>query len=181
MADHRHFLVHGDAERLEAGEIGIRIGLDVDLVLAVEEIGNAVIGAGQLADHIGCACPARAIGVAPIGHLARLQPEQHDVIADPVGAGEGRAVEGEHLQELLGIAFFVARNRGQRTVVEPAFLPGACAIVEAQRGGAFRRAVEIAAMNESNSRLSAAPKFAAKACGPATDARAALAAPDSRT
>ncbi len=139
----RDLLVERDRESFQAREIGVGVGLDLDAVLAVEEVRDLLVRAGELADDVGIAGAAIAVVVAPVGDILRGETVENHVVVDRVHAGERAAVEGLELCQLLGVDALVFRDGGKRLVVELALLAGARSLIQTELGGLYRRAIEI--------------------------------------
>ena len=140
VADHFVFLIEHGGECRQPRQVGVGVGLVVDGVLAVEEVGHVLVRTAELADDVGHARAAVAVIVALVGDLGGGKVVVDDVVADGVVAGETVAADGFEALQLVGVAGLVARELRQRTVAELRLLPGARAGIEAERGGEFGRA-----------------------------------------
>ena len=127
-------------EILEPRDIGRSIFAVLDLVLAVEEVGNFLIGTGKLGEHVGnriaiAADPAVRNG----GFLGHPVAEPQDrVQPGAVTSGELIPVDRAQLRQMIEqrpIGPHLARRRG---IAEPALEIGPFAGIEAQARGHFR-------------------------------------------
>jgi hypothetical protein len=108
-------------------------------VLGVQEVGDALIGAGDRAQHI--AGRAEAVGPADV---EREDPRHgrvdigDGVVADRVGPGQGRAVDGGQPATPVGDRRPLGLDPGGRDVREPALQRRVRAGVEAEFGRLLR-------------------------------------------
>ncbi len=108
-------LVEHGGEGLESRQIGVRVDGGLDLVLSIEEGWDVLIGAGELAQHIGRATAVFAEVELRIGRGGALKPINHRLIVGGVQAGQGGGVEGLELLQFgrrLRLIRRDARKRG---------------------------------------------------------------------
>ena len=84
-------------------EIGVGVVLDLDAVLAVEEVRRLAVGTGELAECVGRADAAAVLREALVVVFLLLQAVEHDVVIDRVHAGELGAVDRLQPRELVGV------------------------------------------------------------------------------
>ncbi len=124
---------------VHARQEGLGVGLGLDRVLAVEEIGRRAIGAGQLAEDVGAGA-APAAEAELVEALFRRREAPHDrVVIDAIHAGQLVARNG--LEHRHGAVQAVERRqvfgngRGRQLRLQP----GQFALVEAERSRRLRR------------------------------------------
>ena len=132
-------LVHQASETLHPRQVGVGVRLGLDRVLGVQEVRHRLIGAGQLAQHIGRAGAAAAIAELPIALVLDGQHELHGVVVDGVHALEGLAVDGAQGVQLLAGPHLGGLDGGERAVAQLALGPGQLADIQAQAGGHLGR------------------------------------------
>ena len=124
------------------GDIGLAIGAAVDAVLAVEEIGHRLVGAGELREDVGDRV-AREIAIGDRDRLA-------DPVAEPQGGvepgallpGQRGAVDAAQPRQMIEQRLIAARLAGRPGHAEPALQEGALAGVEAEPGRRLRRGAQ---------------------------------------
>ena len=138
---HVELLPHGSDKGLHARQIGLRVGVGVDAVLAVEEVWDLLIGAGQLAEHIGRARRVAAVVECRKTLVGHGEDELHGVVVGGFDAAQPIAADLVQLGEPpLGI-LLVLLIGGDRCVGEPGFQRCQIAVVEPKPGGELRRAL----------------------------------------
>ncbi|MCI3180199.1 hypothetical protein C5708_08030 [Caulobacter sp. CCUG 60055] len=141
-------LVQRLGEGLDPRQIGVAVGAGRDLVLRVQELGQAGEHAGLLADHVG-GRPLRhhrVEGVVAEGEAraleAHLQGVEHGVVIDEILAAEPRPFQRLEPAQAVGAGLGALLDRRPGPVAQPALQRRAAAIVEAEAGGRFGGFVE---------------------------------------
>ncbi len=131
-------LVELPGEAFHAGQVGVRVRLDHDLVLVGHEVGNGLVGAGDLADDVGGIGPAPAIGEAPVGLVGHRQRRFDRVVVHGVHAEEGVPADLAQPVELAGRQRLGPRVPRERGVPQFGLGPGQFARIEPKAGGGLR-------------------------------------------
>ena len=132
-------LIHQAREALHPLQIGVGVGLGLDGVLGVQEVGHLLVAARQLAQHVGRARTATRIGELAIALVLDGQGELDRVVVDRVHARQGLAVDGAQFGELGAGLGGAGRDRLERAVAQQALGPGQVVLVQTQARGQLRR------------------------------------------
>ncbi len=128
-------LVHLDGEARDPVQIGLGIAELGDLMLGVQEIGHALIGAGLLADHIGRGPIAAAAEAEPQHRGPAFQRIEHGVVIDLAGAAQRPAINALQPPQ-LAVDIGVARGDAREGFVAQAALQIVVGtLVQAELGG----------------------------------------------
>ncbi len=137
-------LVQHHGEGAQPVEIGLRVRRRPDLVLVVQEVGDLLVGARQLAEDIGReavadAAEGEAVAAVDLG----LQLVADGVEIDLRRGTEGRPVDAAQRFQMRPVAGQDPGLGRGGAVVQPAPHRGAVADVEAQGGGALGRVGQV--------------------------------------
>ena len=143
-AEALHVLVHDHREGAQAVEVGVGVVGGADLVRAVQEVRHVLIGARQLADHVGgVAAAAGAEGEArpPVDGLpGRVL---HHLVVDARGGREPRPIHRLQAPQPVPLLREAALLLGLRTGVQPVLQRRARPLVQPQGGGGLGAVVHL--------------------------------------
>ena len=136
-------LVQLFGEGAQPGHVGVGVGGVLDLVLGVEEVGGGLVGAGQLADHIGAGAEAATAEIEGADRGAGLAGVTHRVVVDLFHRRQPRTVDSLQPPQLVGVERAPGGDAGGGFVAEPPLQVGVGPLVEAELGRAFRAAAKV--------------------------------------
>ncbi len=138
------FLVEHGGEGLQPRQIGLGVLPRLDGVLVVQESRHALVGSGELGEHIRGADAAAAVGDQAVRVGALAVDEGQGVVAHPRGGTEGGAVDALEGGQSRGVVGRVLGHRSDRTVGQFGAQPHQISRVQAKSRGFFGRSDQVA-------------------------------------
>ena len=131
-------LVEHHGKGAQPCEVSLGIVPAGDLVLPVEKGRHALIGAGQLADHVGNDVAAHIPVVEGRSARDRLHLVGDRVVVGKIAPAERAALESLQSPQLRGVVLLELLQVLERRLRELRFRPGVLALVEPKRGQLIR-------------------------------------------